>query len=266
MQATVDGLELHYELTGDGPPIVLTHGIGGSGADFAPIVPALAQRYRVLTWDVRGFGASARPADGYTIAQFARDLAGLLDQLGIEQAVIGGTSMGGAITQRFILDFPARTAAAVIMSTSSEVNARARDAWLQQADTIEREGMAAWLRRSRPAHHTEEYLREHPEALAAEEKRVRANPDGAVYAQVTRAVADYNYTQELEGVQVPALVLVGSKDPQTPPGGSVIISRRIPGAELHILDGFGHNLPREAPEQVSELILAFLARALPANG
>jgi pimeloyl-ACP methyl ester carboxylesterase len=263
MQATVDGVDLHYELAGEGPTIVLTHGIGGSGADFAPIVPGLAQRYRVLTWDVRGFGTSARPAEGYSIAGFARDLAGLLDQLGIEQAVIGATSMGGTITQRFILDFPERTAAAVILSTSSEVNARARDAWLQQADAIERDGMAAWLRRSRPAQYTDEYLRAHPEALAAEEKRIAANPDGHVYAQVTRAVADYNYTEELESVRVPALVLVGSKDPQTPPGGSVIISRRIPGAELHILDGFGHGLPREAPEQVVALILAFLDRALP---
>ena len=262
MQATVDGVDLHYELAGEGPTIVLTHGIGGSGADFAPIVPALAQRYRVLTWDVRGFGQSARPADGYSITQFARDLAGLLDAVGVEKAVIGGTSMGGTITQRFILDFPERSAAAVIMSTSSEVNEKARDAWLRQADAIERDGMAAWVRRSRPPQQTDEYMREHPELLEAEERRIRNNPDGHVYAQVTRAVADYNYTQELESVRIPALVLVGSKDPQTPPGGSVIISRRIPGAELHILDGFGHGLPREAPEQVVALISAFLDRVL----
>jgi pimeloyl-ACP methyl ester carboxylesterase len=102
----------------------------------------------------------------------------------------------------------------------------------------------------------------HPELREAEERRIRNNPDGAVYAQVARAVGGYNYTAELESVRIPTLVLVGGEDRQTPPGGSVIISRRIPGAELHILPGYGHTLAREAPEQVAELIKEFLARVL----
>jgi pimeloyl-ACP methyl ester carboxylesterase len=262
MRATIGDVELNYEITGSGPAIVMTHGIGGSGADFAAVVPALAGHYRVLTWDVRGFGASSRPLGGYSITQFARDLAGLLDHLGIAQAVIMGTSMGGTISQRFILDFPERTLAAVIMSTSSEVNERGRERWMNQADAIEREGFAAYTRRTRPPEHTEEYLRAHPDVLEAEERRIRNNPDSRAYAQAARAVADYNYTAELERVRVPTLVLVGSEDTSTPPGGSVIISRRIPGAELHILPGFGHNLAREAPEQVVELVGDFLTRAL----
>src|SRR3712207_5901695 len=151
MRASVDGIELNYELTGSGPTIALTHGIGGTGADFAPIVPRLAERFQVLTWDVRGFGASSRPTEGYSIARFAADLAGLLDHVGVQRAVIMGTSMGGTITQRFILDHPERTLAAVIMSTSSEVNERGRQRWFDQADAIEREGMAAWVRRCGPA-------------------------------------------------------------------------------------------------------------------
>ena len=265
MRGKVGDVHLNYELTGAGPTIALTHGIGGTGADFAPLVRLLAPRFQVLTWDVRGFGASDRPADGYSISRFAQDLAGLLDQIGAAQAVIMGTSMGGTISQRFILDFPERVAAAVIMSTSSEVNERGRERWTSQADAIEREGFAAYTRRTRPPEHTEEYLRAHPELLEAEERRIRNNPDSRAYAQVARAVADYNYTAELEQVRVPTLVLVGSEDTSTPPGGSVIISRRIPGAELHILPGYGHSLYRDAPEQVAALVTAFLARVLP-NG
>jgi len=262
MRATIDGIELHYEVVGDGPLIAMTHGIGGSGEDFAPIVPGLAKRYRVLTWDVRGFGDSQRPPAGYAIARFAADLAGLLDHVGVERAVIMGTSMGGTISQRFILDFPERTAAAVIMSTSSEVNDKGRQRWFEQADTIERDGMAAWVRASRPAEQTDEFMAAHPELREAEERRIRNNPDSAVYAQVARAVADYNYTEELKSVRVPTLVLVGSEDKQTPPGGSVIISRMIPGAELHIIPGYGHSLPREAPETVVDLVTSFLERVL----
>jgi pimeloyl-ACP methyl ester carboxylesterase len=259
MRARINGVDLHYELTGSGRTIALTHGIGGSGADWAPIVPRLAERYRVLTWDVRGFGESEKnPEAEHSIAQFARDLAGLLDHVQAGPAYIAGTSMGGTVTQRFILDFPEKTAAAIIMSTSSQVNERARDAWFAQADTIEREGMAAWVRRSRAPHMTEEYLREHPEVLEAEEQRIKSN-DPRIYAQVARAVADYNYTEELKSVRVPTLVMVGSEDKQTPPGGSVIISRTIPGARLHILDGLGHGLAREDPDKVLSLILPFLA-------
>lgn len=260
MRARINGVELHYEVLGNGhTTIALTHGIGGSGADWTPIVPRLAERYRVLTWDVRGFGESEKnPTAEHSIAQFARDLAALLDHIGADKAVIMGTSMGGTITQRFILDFPEKTLAAVIMSTSSQVNERAREAWYRQAEFIEREGMAAWVRQSRPPHVTEEYLRAHPEVLEAEERRIRMN-DPRIYAQVARAVADYNYTEELKRVRVPTLVLVGSEDKQTPPGGSVIISRAIPGARLHILEGLGHTLVREAPDRVLELVLPFLA-------
>lgn len=255
MRAWIDEIELEYERAGSGPPIVFTHGIGGTGADWAPLLPMLTPRFECITWDVRGFGRSSRPATGYGIDILARDLAGLLDALGLEHAVIAGTSMGGVISQRFLLGYPERARAAILMSTSSEVNERARAIWFAQAEAIERDGMAAWLARARPAEQTEEQRQ-------AEARRLENNPDAPVYAQVTRAVAEYNYTAALETVGVPTLVLVGSEDTQTPPGGSVIISRRIPGAELHILPGFGHGLAREAPEKVGSLITEFLGRVL----
>lgn len=262
MRAKVGEIELYYELTGNeaGPVIALTHGIGGSAHDFAPIVPALSERYQVLIYDVRGHGRSDRPTDGYTITQFAKDLAGLLDALGIPEAIILGTSMGGTIAQRFILDFPEKTLAAVIMSTSSEVKPAATERWQQMADEIERDGFAEYLRRTRPPMLTEEYLREHPEALESEQRRLANNPDSHVYAQIARAVSSYNYTQELDGVRIPTLLMVGADDPMTPPGGAVIISRHIPNAELHILPGYGHNLAHQAPAEVVRLINDFVDR------
>lgn len=259
MRAGVNGIELNYNVVGDGPVIVLTHGIGGTGDDLAALAERLAAHYRVVTYDVRGFGQSSRPADGYTLKQFAADLAGLLDQLGINQAIIGGHSMGGTITQRFILDYPERTRAAIIISTSSQVNEKGKAFWQGQADFIAEHGMAAFVRRSRPAEYTEEYLQDHPEIIEAEERRIRNNPDGRVYAQAARAVSDYYFTDELKSVTVPTLVMVGSADTQTPPGGSVIISRAITGSTLHILDGVTHGLPREIPDKAATLILSFLA-------
>jgi len=263
MRASVGDVDLYYELIGSGPTIAMTHGIGGSADDFAPIVSLLSRRFSVLTYDVRGHARSDRPSTGYTITAFAHDLAGLLDRVGVDGAVILGTSMGGTITQRFILDFPQRTLAAVIMSTSSEVNEQGRLRWEAQADAIEREGFANYVRGNRPPGVDDAYLREHPDVAEAEERRIRNNPDSRVYAQIARAVASYNYTEALTGVRAPTLVMVGARDPMTPPGGSVIISRRISGAELHILPELGHGLVREAPEQVVALVEEFLDRVLP---
>lgn len=264
MRAQVDDVELYYELTGSpgARTIAMTHGIGGNADGWKAVAAGLGDRYQILTWDVRGHSRSSRPADNYGIARFAADLAGLLDHIGAPDAVIMGSSMGGTITQRFILDFPDKTAAAVIMSTSSEVNDAGRQRWEGQADFIEQNGMRAWLEKSRPATHTPEYLAEHPEILENEERRIANNPDARVYAQVARAVADYNFTEELEKVRAPTLVMVGDKDVMTPPGGSVIISRRIPEAELQILPGLGHGLDQQDPKQVVELVGDFLARRL----
>jgi 3-oxoadipate enol-lactonase len=184
----------------------------------------------------------------------------------VDKAVIMGTSMGGTITQRFIIDFPEKTLAAVIMSTSSRVNEKAKEVWEKQADFIEQHGMAAWVRQSRAPHMTEEWLREHPEVLEAEERRIQNNQNGKVYAQAARAVAFYNFDEGLQKVKVPALVMVGSEDKQTPPGGSVIISRLIEGSRLHILEGLGHTTVREAPEKVLSLVLPFLAEVTQGSG
>lgn len=258
MQAEIDGGTIYYELAGDGPLVTLTHGIGGSAAEWTAVVPLLAERYRVLTYDGRGFGRSTKdPESEHSIERFARDLAGLLDHIGAAKAAVVGHSMGGTVVQRFLLDFPERAVAGVIMSTSSKVNEKGRDYWDGQAAFIEEHGMRAWTERNRAPHITAEYLRDHPEVREAEERRIAMN-DPRVYGKVARVVARYDYTDELPRVAVPTLVMVGSADTQTPPGGSVIISRAIPGATLHILDGLGHGLPREAPEKVAALLLPFL--------
>ena len=135
MKITVnDELELNYELDGDPasePVIVLTHGMGSSLRSWdtevphlrmnaEEPVPALAKHYAVLRWDVRGHGDSDKPPGPYSPEMHARDLAGLLRALGITSAHVGGNSMGGAITQRFVLDYPELVASAFLLCTSSE--------------------------------------------------------------------------------------------------------------------------------------------------
>ena len=215
-KVSANGIEQHYELTGEGAhTVVWIHGVGASLERWRDDLPKFPG-FRHLIYDVRGMGQSEGSDGPVTLQLWAQDLAALLDALEIDRAIVAGHSMGGVITQRFGIDFPERTEGLVMMSTSSRVNEAAKQVWLARADETEQGG--------------------NPQLAAAQ-----------------RAVADYNMDEELKGIRVPTLILVGDKDPTTPPGGSVIISRLIEGSELEIYEGIGHSPLHEEPKAVERL-------------
>jgi 3-oxoadipate enol-lactonase len=258
MEATVDGVRLHYEVHGTrGSLLVLTHGLGGTLDFWTPHVDALAAHHRVLRWDLRGAGASAKPPGPYDPALFARDLAALLDRLGEPRAHLVGHSGGGVVSQRFALDFPARVESLVLASTSSEVGEQATRGWHRLADLVERQGFGP-EREPDARGFSPAYAAGHPEVVRELARRTRQN-DPAAYAATARAFAAYDWTAALGTIAVPTLILQGLDDRLTPPGGSVILSRGIRRSRLVMLPGAGHNLPLEMPELFTTTVLGFLA-------
>lgn len=211
-----NGIEQCYEFTGDGTRTVAwIHGIGSSHHYWTETLPAFAG-FRHLTYDVRGMGDSAGSEGPVSLELWAADLAALFDALDIERAIVAGSSMGGAIAQRFAIDHPEKTEALLLLSTSSRVGAAAEERWMSQAGETEAGG--------------------NPRLAAAQ-----------------RAVAKYHMDEQLRGVTVPTLIVVGEEDRTTPPGGSVIISRLIAGSELEIYPGAGHAPLKEAPQAVERV-------------
>lgn len=258
MDASVDGISLHYELSGDtGPLVVLTHGLGGRLTFYDPHVQALARRYRVLRWDLRGAGSSAKPPGPYSPSLFARDLAGLLDALGETSAHIVGHSGGGVVAQRFALDHPERASSLVLVSTSSEVGQQAGAAWNRLADTIEQRGFGPSDRDPDPRGFGPAFATAHPEVVRAFAAQIREN-DPRAYAATARAFGSFDFTAELAALRTPTLILQGLADQLTPPGGSVILSRRLSRSRLVMVPDAGHNLPIEMPALFTTAILAFL--------
>jgi pimeloyl-ACP methyl ester carboxylesterase len=120
--AEVNGQRLRFEDTGgDGAPVILSHGFLMDREMFAPQVEALSPEFRVITWDERGFGETEFDGEPFTYWDSARDCLGLLDHLGIEQAVLGGMSQGGFLSLRAALTAPERTRALVLIDTQSGV-------------------------------------------------------------------------------------------------------------------------------------------------
>lgn len=257
MDISVNGIRLHYELAGEhGPLVVLTHGLGGRLDFFAPHVEALAAHVRVLRWDLRGAGRSEKPPGPYSPELFAADLAGLLDVVQEDRTYVVGHSGGGVVAQRFALDFPSRVAGLVLVSTSSEVGPKATAAWNRLADAIERNGFGA-DREPDPRGFGPAFAASHPDVVRELAARTREN-DPQAYAASARAFGAYNWTQDLARISAPTLILQGLADQMTPPGGSVILSRRIPHSRLLMVPDAGHNLPIEMPVLFTSTIVAFL--------
>jgi pimeloyl-ACP methyl ester carboxylesterase len=256
-----DELKLNYELSGDPasqPTVVLTHGMGGWLGSWADDIPSLAKRYAVLRWDVRGHGDSDKPDIPYSAEMHARDLAGLLRALDIKRAYVGGNSMGGAITQRFLLDFPELAAAGFLLCTSSQVGERLAGAWEERAVTAEEKGTEEALDRAESlANATAPIVPPSPEREAAARAATLKIP-GRVYAHIVRAMAAYNWTAGLHRIRVPVLILQGLQDTMTPPGGSVLMHRAIPNSQLVMMDRCGHSITTDQPEQWRRHLLNFL--------
>lgn len=257
MRIRVRDIEVAYEDEGTGTPVVLVHGLGNSLRLWEAVAPTLCRLHRVIRYDVRGFGASDKPPGPYSLAEFAADLAGLLDALSIERAHVMGLSMGGVIAQRFALDFPQRALSLVLVSTSSEVGEKARAAWLRLADVIESRGFDA---RSADASRafSPEFVTRNPDVVA-EAGRANAANDPRAYAAAARASGDYHWTEDLVGISCPVLIVQGLADRLTPPGGAVKMHRVLPKSRLLMLDGVGHNVQAEVPLALSTAAAGFFA-------
>src|SRR5262249_32790456 len=255
MRADADGIGLHFEIEGNGTPLVLTHGLGDDLHFWDGVAPALAQHHRVIRWDVRGFGLSDKPAGPYTPEMLAADLAHVLDAAEVADAHVGGLSMGGVIAQRLALDFPQRVRSLVLVSTSSEVGAQGAANWQRLADSIERRGFGD---RGRDASRSFSpgFAAAHPAIVAAAGEQTARN-DPAAYAAAARAMSAYHWTGELPRIRVPALILQGLADQLTPPGGSVKMHRQLPASRLLMVPDTGHSLPIEQPALFTTAVLSF---------
>lgn len=261
LQKTEDRVRrLNYKDVGPGPiPVVLLHGFPFDSDLWRPQMPALADRYRVIAPDLRGFGASQLVAEAYTIARLADDVADLLDALGLGRAVIGGLSMGGYVAFEFFRRHPRRVAALVLADTRPDPDGpegqanRARMAELARiqgsravVDELLPKLLSAGTRAQKPE--VERALRDMMEA---------ANPEAIAAALMAMAARD-DSRPLLPEIDVPTLVIGGAEDSLTPPEHMREWGHQIPRARLELIEGAGHVSNLEQPEAFNALLLDFL--------
>src|SRR3982074_3167663 len=151
-----NGVNIHYEVHGIGPPLLLTHGYSSTSAMWHGQIEALSRHHKLVLWDMRGHGQSDYPDEpaAYSEALTVADMAALLDEVGAERAIVGGLSLGGYMSLSFYRAHPDRVRALLIIDTGPGFKKDdARDAWNNRAhetgDRFEREGLSVLKAASR---------------------------------------------------------------------------------------------------------------------
>ena len=255
----VDDIQLAYEDTGLGQPVVLLHGYPFNRSLWTEQVSALSNSYRVITPDLRGLGESDSRPGVATMNRMAQDVAELLDQLEVSRAVVGGLSMGGYVALAFYKQFPSRVRALILADTRAQADTEeGKQTRFQQAEKALAEGMAGIADSMLPKLLTPETVSKRPEVV----KRVRdmmlkTKPEGATGALLGMAERD-DQTPLLSQIACPALILVGREDPITPVADSDKMHRDIAGSRLVVIDHAAHVSNLERTEQFNNEMVQFL--------
>jgi 3-oxoadipate enol-lactonase len=247
----------HYQIEGtaDRPALVFSNSLGSDLRIWDPIVPYLVGDLRLIRYDTRGHGLSEALPPPYTAGDLAEDVAGLLDRLGIREAVVCGLSVGGVIAQQLAIGHPERVRALVLCDTGARIGTVA--SWEERIATVSANGLAVLAQPSMERWFSEEFRRLHPvEARGYANMVVRTAVDG--YAGTCCTLRDTDLTRAAANIDKPTLVLCGDQDIATPPEMARELANIIPAARLEIIPGAGHISCVEQPAIMATRVMRFL--------
>lgn len=245
---TDDGARIAYHRRGDGPALLATHGFAASSHMYEHMASQLAPTNTVITWDVRGHGATdagTRP-EGYTADLAVADMAAILDDCGFDQAVVAGHSMGGFLSLRFYLAHPDRVRALVLIGSGpgfrkDDARAGWNDMCASMARGLDKRGLDGYR--------------------GGDEYSAGAHIHGAAkLALAARGILtqhDAQVIDALASIEVPTLVVVGERDEQFM-AGSQYTADRLPGASLAMIPDAGHAPMISHPEPFERALGEFL--------
>jgi 3-oxoadipate enol-lactonase len=256
--ATINGLDIHYEVEGQGPPIVFIHGLGATSNVWHAQRTTLSKYYRVIVYDRSGSGRSQRARAGYSIEAWADELAGLLDHLAVPAAAVVGHSLGSMVAQRFAGKYAARTKALVLAGGEAELGPEEKKALTERARAIEANGLIAvagpWLTAVLSA-----ATREANPALAGLVREMFLSNDARTYALHCLALRDGAVRGDHRNILCPTLLTVGDQDLVTPMSWQRQIAAGIANSQIRTIPNTAHMTMLECPAVFNTVLMDFLA-------
>jgi len=254
--ARINGIDLYYEVHGEGPALIFAHGAGGNHLSWWQQVPALAKSYRCVTFDHRGFGLSRDQPGGPGARAFVDDLRALLDHLGIERAALAGQSMGGWTALGFAIKYPQRTRALVLCDTTAGMDDADVIAEQRRLREKAERGLGDIIKQAIGAE-----LEQRDPARAFLYRQISALNVGVPADLLEGLFAARNNPDLVVERRIPAILIVGEDDVLTPPSIMELMRRRLRPARLIRIPGSGHSVYFERPDEFNRTIENFLREA-----
>lgn len=260
--ATIGRYQINYIDEGEGPPVVLIHGLAGDLSAWAAQVASLRQRHRVIAFDNRGAGRSTQVDEPISTADLAHDTIGLMEHLGIAQAHIVGRSMGGAVAQIIALERPDLVASLVLCASFAKLDPLGIRVLTNMRQVLEWRGN--WGDHARHSiqnfvgfafYNRESAQIARIEALIGGETRLPA-----CYIRQNHACIEHDTLDRLSAITCPTLIMGGGNDPICSPTCTEWMSRGIPGAQTVMFDGCSHFFLMEEPQRFMSTLDAWLSK------
>ncbi len=258
------GARLEVTETGQGEPLLLICGTSQSHRLWAPLLPALSARYRVISYDHRGIGNSERGEGAISMTTGAEDAAALLGELGVERAHVVGWSLGSTVAQELALRHPERVATLVLAATWGRTDAFQASVFTGLCHpwrTGDRDAalMALGIAYSPELLNSPEFL---PLMQQLEPLFPKTPSQMATVAEQWDADLAHDALDRLEQITAPTLVIAGEQDLLTPPGQGRVVADTIPGARFELLTGPGssHAALMERTQEFTDLVLDHLSK------
>jgi pimeloyl-ACP methyl ester carboxylesterase len=278
-QLRLHGHDVTYRMAGEGPAVVLVHGLAGSSTTWKYVMPVLAERFTVIAPDLLGHGQSAKPRGDYSLGAYASGIRDLMVALDVDRATFVGHSLGGGVAMQLAYQFPERCERLVLVASGGlgkEVNLLLRAVSLPGAEVVLPLVLAPWFRERaesvgtvlrrggwRPGGTFAEVWRSYTTLTTREGQNAFVHTVRSVIDPAGQRVSARDRLY-LAGA-VPTLIVWGDQDRVIPVGHAHAAHDLMPGSRLEILEGAGHFLPFEDPVWFNRVLLDFLDTTTPAH-
>jgi len=252
----VNGIDIYYEVAGEGEPLLLIHGHGSSSRDWEYQVNYFAKDYRVFTMDVRGCGKSSKPPGPYSLHLFAEDIAALLEELDVGAAHVVGISMGGMVAFELVLGFPQLVKSMVVVNGYPEMRV---ETWKERLMVIRRFLMFDLLGMRKTGELLSKILFIKPEQDELRKLFVQrwAENDKRAYRESLKALFNWDVETRLGEIQCPVLVVASDED-YLPLDEKRAYTAKMSNAKLVVIEDARHAVTVEKPEEFNAIVGEFL--------
>lgn len=250
-------IDCEYTVSGSGPALILVHGIGAARNTWRKALPVLTPHFTVITYDLRGHGASPMPDGEFSLDELVNDLERVRERCGIESAHIAGHSLGGMIGPAYALKYPDRVKSLGLLSTAAFRTEDDSAKVMGVVKAMEADGIPQILPTLTDRWFTDEFIQQFPEVVDNRLKQV-IETAAAIFLNVFRIYAGTEMAPWLHKVIAPSLVLTGENDGGCNPRLNKLIDAALPNSELVVLPVLKHSIMLEAGDVVAGHLVRFI--------